>query len=115
MLTNLYPLQCVDFGFRFQRNLSLSQLSNKNISLALLENGICPYEFYAATGDLAVKISGFGYTTPDTIAKYRYSPWTLTQIKQSVAPEIKVMSFEEVCAHFDAHPRMMQLISNKHR
>lgn len=115
MLTNLYPLQCVDFGFRFQRNLSLSPLSNKNMGLTLLENGICPYEFYAATGDLDVKISGFGYATPDILAKYRYSPWALTQVEQSLAPEIKVMSFEEVCAHFDAHPRMVQLIFNKHR
>lgn len=115
MLTNLYPMAITDLGFRFKRNLSLNQLSSKNMGLALLEHGICPYEFYAATGDLDVKISGFGYATPAILARYKYAPWTLSQMKLTLAPEIKVMSFEEVCAHFDAHPRMVQLIFNKHR
>ena len=115
MLKNLYPIATADLGFRFKGNLSLSPLSNKNMGLALLEHGICPYEFYAANGDLDVKISGFGYATPDILARYKYAPWTLSQTKNTLAPEIKVMSFEEVCAHFDAHPRMVQLIFNKHR
>ena len=115
MLKNLYPIATADLGFRFKGNLSLSPLSNKNMGLALLEHGICPYEFYAAAGDLDVKISGFGYATPAILARYKYAPWTLSQTKNTLAPEIKVMSFEEVCAHFDAHPRMVQLIFNKHR